>query len=79
MASTTYKTMDASDLGDGCTERDLGWFVNACRIKQINAEEAGSPMSDEEVTAWMWGDDGDWPTRAGEFIHPSLIGGTFGN
>jgi hypothetical protein len=69
MASTTYKTMDVSDLGDNCTEQELAWFAAACRLRQ---EDTGE--SDEQVTEWMWG-DGVWPERAGQYVHPDLAGG----
>lgn len=54
MKTTTYKTMDVSDLGDNCDNTDLVRFVQACQARQEETWE-----SDEVVTEWMWG-NGDW-------------------
>lgn len=53
MSTTTYKTMDVSDLGDNATDADLRAFADACRREQKPDE------TDEQVTDRLWG-NGDW-------------------
>jgi hypothetical protein len=54
--TTTYRTMDVSDLGDNATADDLTAFRKACERKQ---EATG--WDDATVTDWMW-NGGDWTT-----------------
>lgn len=62
MSSTTFRTMDISELGDNCTAQDLADFRAACAARQADTGE-----DDETVTAWMWG-DGDWAARAAQYV-----------
>lgn len=52
--TSTYKTMDISDLGDNATVQELNAFRKACEQRQADTDE-----TDEQVTAWMWA-DGNW-------------------
>lgn len=48
MSTTTYKTMDISDLGDNCTQEDLDAFKAACERERYPDE------SDQQVTDRLW-------------------------
>jgi hypothetical protein len=65
MNTTSYRDLDISDLGDYATESDLADFVSACKMHQL----ANPGTSEADAIAFMYGDDGNWPSRIDESRH----------
>jgi hypothetical protein len=68
MNTSFYRDLDISDLGDYVTESDLADFVSACKIYQL----ANPGTSEADAMAFMFGEDGNWPTRIDETRHNAV-------